>query len=352
MLVDQIFAIAIPALDKAAGLFAAKHIDNLTKPPGSLGRLEQLAIQLAEICASPFPTVKPPAIIVFAADHGIADAGISAYPKEVTMQMAQNFLQGGAAVNVFSKQINGTFHLVDVGISKKIDAENLISHRIGAGTKNFLHGDAMTREEALQAIKTGYEVALACINDGAHCIIPGEMGIGNTTASTAILAVLSEYPVAQLVGAGTGLTPDRVTYKQQVIEEALRNRQPNKHDPIEVLSKVGGFEIGALAGAMIAAAERRIPVLLDGFICTAAAVLAHTIHPQVKDYVIAGHQSVEPGHQVALQILGLEPLLSLRLRLGEGSGAALAFPLLEAAVNMMTQMATFQSAGVSTKKQL
>jgi nicotinate-nucleotide--dimethylbenzimidazole phosphoribosyltransferase len=340
----------IADVDSSVGEQTASYIDTLTKPRGSLGRLEELAVELAEITGDPFPRVSPPGVIVMAADHGIAAEGVSAFPQEVTAQMVGNFLQGGAAINVFARQIEAMFKIVDIGVAQDLDGQGLLKRKIRYGTANFLKANAMSREEAIQSILVGIEVAEQLIEDGAKCLIPGEMGIANTTSSSAILAILSGQDVSTLVGAGTGINEEQILHKQRVIQESLAQRKPNPADPIDILMKVGGLEIGGLAGVMLGAAAKRTPILVDGFISTIAALLASRLCPTAKDYMIVGHQSQEPGHQVALSLLGKKPLLDLGLRLGEGSGAAIAFPILESAVRMLGEMATFSSAGVSDKE--
>ncbi|OEH94153.1 nicotinate-nucleotide--dimethylbenzimidazole phosphoribosyltransferase [Bacillus solimangrovi] len=339
----------IDPLDKENGLQVKSYIDTLTKPPGSLGKLEQLAIQLGEITSQQFPSVTPPGVIVFAADHGIAAEGVSAFPQEVTAQMVTNFLNGGAAINVFSKQIGAQFKIVDVGVATEIDGEHLIKEKIRYGTANFLIEDAMTRDEALRAVEVGYEVSEKLIKDGIKCLIVGEMGIGNTTPSSTIVSLVSGRDVESVVGFGTGITQENILHKQQVIKKAIEVRSPNAEDPFDILAKVGGLEIAAMAGAMLAAASNRIPILVDGFICTAAALIAKLINNVVSEYMIIGHRSVEPGHRIAIDLLGKEPLLDLNLRLGEGSGAAIAFPLLLSSTLMISEMSTFTSAKISSE---
>jgi nicotinate-nucleotide--dimethylbenzimidazole phosphoribosyltransferase len=340
----------IQPVDQQMGEQVSNYIDTLTKPPGSLGRLEELAIQLAQMRSEPFPCVSPPGVIVMAGDHGIAEEGVSAFPQEVTGQMVLNFLSGGAAINVFSRQIGAMFEIVDIGVAQDLEGDGLLQRKIRYGTANFLKEDAMTREEAQASIQVGIEIAEKVIQDGAKCLILGEMGIANTTSSSAILAALSGQDIATLVGAGTGITSEKIRHKQKVIQEALETRKPDPKDPIDVLTKVGGLEIGGMTGAMLAAAGNRVPILVDGFISTVAALLASRLCETVKDYMIVGHQSQEPGHEVALRLLGKQPLLDLGLRLGEGSGAAVAFPILEAATRMVKEMATFSSAGVTDKE--
>jgi nicotinate-nucleotide--dimethylbenzimidazole phosphoribosyltransferase len=340
----------IQPVDQEMGERVSNYINTLTKPPGSLGRLEELAIQLAQMTSEPFPLVSPPGVIVMAGDHGIAEEGVSAFPQEVTGQMVLNFLSGGAAINVFSRQIGAMFEIVDIGVAQDLEGDGLLQRKIRYGTANFLKEDAMTREEAQASIQVGIEIAEKVIQDGAKCLILGEMGIANTTSSSAILAALSGQDIATLVGAGTGITSEKIRHKQKVIQEALETRKPDPKDPIDVLTKVGGLEIGGMTGAMLAAAGNRVPILVDGFISTVAALLASRLCETVKDYMIVGHQSQEPGHEVALRLLGKQPLLDLGLRLGEGSGAAVAFPILEAATRMVKEMATFSSAGVTDKE--
>lgn len=335
--------------DEAAAEQASQHIDQLTKPLGSLGRLEALAIELAAITGQAFPAVSPPGVIVFAADHGVAAEGVSAYPQEVTVQMVANMANGGAGINVFARQIGALQRIVDVGVKAEVDAPGVQNRRIRAGSGNFLREQAMTHEEAKHAVEAGIESADAIIEEGARLLIVGEVGIGNTTASSAVLAALTGADPEEIVGRGTGLTDEGWQRKKEVVRNALALHRPDPTQPLDVLAKVGGLEIGAMAGAILAAAARRVPVLLDGFIAGVAALLAVRLCPNAADYLIAGHRSQEPGHAYVLKILEKEPLLDLQLRLGEGTGAALAYPLVEAASRMLKEMATFASAGVSSK---
>ncbi|MCL7746570.1 nicotinate-nucleotide--dimethylbenzimidazole phosphoribosyltransferase [Halalkalibacter alkaliphilus] len=340
----------IPELNKDIGKRVYEYINTLTKPVGSLGRLEELVIQLAEMKNENFPSVTKPGVLVFAADHGITAEGVSAYPQAVTEQMVRNFLSGGAAINVFSRQIDAMLEIIDIGVTTDIEHTSLVNKKIRYGTANFSQEDAMSREEAEAAIEVGYSQALEMVKRGVQCLILGEMGIGNTTASSAVLAVLSNKDVNSLVGHGTGISSEQYLHKVQVIKQALRQRDPNPDDPIDVLAKVGGLEIAGMTGAMLAAAENRIPVLVDGFICTTAALIAQAISKQVVDYMIVTHQSVEPGHEAAITLLGKKPILNLGLRLGEGTGAAIAFPIVQSATLMLKEMATFSSAGISEKE--
>jgi nicotinate-nucleotide--dimethylbenzimidazole phosphoribosyltransferase len=341
-------SVSIPTVNKEMGRQVSEYINTLTKPVGSLGVLEELAIALAEMKNEAFPSVTPPAVLVFAADHGITEEGVSAYPQAVTEQMVRNFLAGGAAINVFSRQIGALLEVIDMGVACDIEHERLINKKIRYGTANFLREDAMSCEEAEQAIETGYHQGLHIIKKGAQCLILGEMGIGNTTTSSAILAVLSNKDLSLLVGNGTGISQEARLHKVGVIKQALERRNPNLDDPIDIIAKVGGLEIAGMAGAMLAAGSMRVPILVDGFICTVAALLARLIAPTVVDYMIVTHQSVEPGHQIAISLLGKKPIMDLRLRLGEGTGAAIAHPIINSAALMVKEMATFQSAGIST----
>lgn len=343
----DISSVKVAPLDRKLGNEVRNYIDTLTKPPGSLGQLEKLAIHLAEIRSEKFPKVTPPGVIVFAADHGVTEEGVSAFPKEVTAQMVHNFLQNGAAINVFSKQIGALLAVVDIGVATDLNAANLIKKKVRYGTANFCKEDAMTRKEAEQALTVGMTEAEKLLQQGIKCLIVGEMGIGNTTVSSTILAALTGENVSSIVGIGTGIPLEKLKYKQSVIEKGLANRSFNPNDPLDVIAKVGGLEIAGMTGAMIAAARNRTPILLDGFICSVAALLAERIVPGCKDYMIAGHKSVEPGHQIVLNILEKKPLIDLDLRLGEGSGAAVAFPLLQSATVMINEMATFSSAQIS-----
>ncbi|MFL0361503.1 nicotinate-nucleotide--dimethylbenzimidazole phosphoribosyltransferase [Bacillus sp. PK3_68] len=339
----------IPSLNEEMGRQVSDYINTLTKPIGSLGRLEDLAIELAKITGKPFPEVLPPGVIVFAADHGIVQEGVSAFPQEVTAQMVENMVNGGAAINVFSRQIGAQFKVVDVGVAADVVDEGVIHKKVRRGTASFLNEAAMTREEAIQALSVGYEEAKGFIETGMKCLIVGEVGIGNTTASSAVLACLTGIKPEEIVGQGTGISKEQLERKIKVVKQAIDRRQPDPQDAIDLVANIGGLEMAAMAGAMLAAAERRIPILLDGFICTVSACIAHLLAPVSSDYMIVSHQSAEPGHSVAVQYLKKRPILQLGMRLGEGSGAAVAFPILEAAVNMTAEMATFAKANVSNK---
>lgn len=336
----------VTPLDSHTGELTLRYIDTLTKPPGSLGQLEALAVTLSEITGECQPSITPPAIIVFAADHGVAEEGVSAFPQEVTAQMVANFAHGGAAINVFARQIGAQIEVVDVGVTAPLAMPGVIDAKVRAGTANMVLEDAMSRDEALAALQVGCEAVERAIQAGAKCIIVGEMGIANTTADSAMLAALTGKPVAQLVGAGTGINSAQQAHKVAVIERALKARQANAEDPMEVLTKLGGLEIAAMTGAYLATAANRLPAIVDGFIATVAALTACRLCPAVRGYLIFGHRSEEPGHAAVLEALDASPLLALGMRLGEGSGAALAFPLLQAAAAMLSEMATFADAGI------
>lgn len=352
MILSKAIVDTIKGIEKlnAESMTTAKtHINSLTKPLGSLGKLEDLAIQLAGITNDPLPKVSPPGIAVFAADHGVTEMGVSAYPKDVTAQMVYNFLNGGAAINVFAKQIQAVLKIVDIGVAEELKHNKLEEKKVMNGTNNFALENAMNNNEVNQALQVGIETAMMLINEGAKTIIVGEMGIGNTTSASAITALITGCSVEDAVGYGTGISEHMREKKIEIITNALLVRKPNPNDPFDILSKVGGLEIAGMTGAILKAAEQKVPVIIDGFICTASALLAVLMEEKISGYLIAGHQSQEKGHGHALSFLQKQPLLQLDLRLGEGTGAALAFPLIQAASNIMNEMATFESAGVSEK---
>ncbi len=337
----------IVPLDGDAIQKAVARLNNLTKPIGSLGVLEDLAIQLAGITGDVMPKVENKMVIVMAGDHGVVEEGVSAAPQSVTPQMIHNFLNGGAGINVLSRCAGAQVKVVDVGVADPtLNNANLIARKVRLGTANITKGPAMSREEALQAIQVGVEVAEGEIDRGINLLATGEMGIGNTTPSSAILKVYSAATLSTIVGRGVGLGDEGLLNKIKVIETAIMVNKPDLADPIDVLSKVGGLEIAGMTGLFLGAAARKVPIVIDGFISGAAALIAYKIAPQVKDYMIASHLSEEPGHKLVLESIGLEPMLRMRLRLGEGTGAALAFNIIEAATRIMSEMATFEEAGV------
>lgn len=342
----------IQPLDKPAIQSARVRQDILTKPRGSLGRLEELSIQLAGITGNPLPSVERKAVIVMAADHGVALEGVSAYPPEVTPQMVLNFLHGGAAINVLSRQAKARVVVVDIGVASNIEdaSGKLISRKIGMGTANLAKGPAMSWENARESIRIGIEIAQAEIAQGVDILATGDMGIGNTTPSAAVACVLMNQHPRNIAGRGTGVDDDVFKRKIDVIARALHVNEPDRKDAIDVLAKVGGFEIGGLVGVILAAAANRKPVVIDGFISTAAAMLAASLAPAARDYMISAHVSQERGHKLMLEWLGLQPLLDLHLRLGEGTGAALAFHVIEASARILCEMATFDEAGVSDRE--
>ena len=347
----------IPPLDADAMAAAAAHLDRLTKPPGSLGRLEVLAIQLAGITGRPDSSVDARAIVVAAADHGVARRGVSAYPPEVTAQMVANFVAGGAAINVLAAAVGARVVVVDAGVAGPIPpvvadtrrGGRLVSARVRPGTADMTEGPAMDRDEALRAIATGRRVVREIRADatGLDLLGIGEMGIGNTTAASAIAAVLTGAPVDVVTGHGTGIDEAGRRRKVAVIETALAHDRPDPADPIGVLAAVGGLEIAVLVGAIVEAALAGIPVVLDGFISSSAALVAVALEPRIGPRLIAGHRSSEPGHRIILDHLGLAPILELDLRLGEASGAALAMAIVIAAAAIRDEMATFDSAGIA-----
>ena len=338
---------SISDLDATSMREAQHRLDNLTKPKGSLGMLERIAVQLAGITGEPRPKIGKKVSIVMAADHGVVAEGVSAFPQEVTPQMVVNFLNGGAAINVLSRHAGAEVVCVDIGVAVDVDYPGLKARKVKYGTDNFVHGPAMTREEAVKALEVGIDVVQEQINSGASIFALGEMGIGNTTASSAILAVYSEHSLEEIVGAGSGVNAERLAHKRMVIERAIEKNRPDKGDPIDVLAKVGGLEIAGMAGCILAAAANRVPVVIDGFISSAAALIASKISPRSVNYMIGSHLSQEPGHRIALDLIGLRPLFSLDMRLGEGTGAVLAFNIIEAATKIIGEMATFDEAGVS-----
>ena len=338
----------IKPLDKKAMVEAQARQDILTKPPGSLGHLEDLSVQLAGIQGRPIPQIKNKAIFTLAGDHGVVAEKIGNWPQEVTAQMVSNFVHGGAGINVIARQVGARIVTVDMGVATDIESSsNLLVKKVGYGTRNMALGPAMTEKQAQTAIETGIELVNAEATKGLDIVGTGDMGIGNTTPSSAICAVIAGKTVDEVTGRGTGLTDEQLAHKIRVIKQALTTNHPDPTKPLEVLAKVGGFEIGGLAGVILGAAANRIPVVIDGFISGAAALIAAGLAPQVKDYLIAAHLSVESGHQIMLEHLGLEPLFDLHMRLGEGTGAALGIFLSETAARILAEMATFADAGVS-----
>ena len=338
---------AIATLDEEAAERARKHSDQLTKPPGSLGKLEDIAAQLAGMTGELWPDLSKRAVIVMAGDHGVCEEGVSAFPAAVTPQMVLNFLNGGAAVNVLARQAGADVVCVDVGVAAELDHPDLVSRKVVYGTRNMAKEPAMTREEAVAAINVGISVLEEQYARGVRMFATGEMGIGNTTASAAIVSVLAGLAPEASVGRGTGIDEETRQHKIMVVQRAINVNSPNPKDPIDVLAKVGGAEIAGLVGVIIGAAARRCPVVIDGYISSAAALVAAKLSPKAASYMIASHLSCEQGHRKLMDMLGLPPILHLDMRLGEGTGAVLAVHLVDASLRLMREMATFDSAGVS-----
>ncbi|MFA6079811.1 MAG: nicotinate-nucleotide--dimethylbenzimidazole phosphoribosyltransferase, partial [Candidatus Omnitrophota bacterium] len=329
-------AAEIKNIDRSLADQAQKKLDNLTKPQGSLGRLEEMAKRIVEISGSISPTLKHKAIFTMAGDHGVVEEGVSAYPKEVTLQMVHNFLSGGAGINVLAKHVGARVVVVDVGVACDMPPkQGLVIKKVGYGTKNMAKGPAMTMEEAVRSVEAGIESVMSERERGLDIAGTGDMGIGNTTPSSAITAIITGKPVKEVTGRGTGINDLSFLHKIEVIEKSIAVNKPDPKNGLDVLSKVGGFEIGALAGVILACAAKKIPVVIDGFISGAAALIAYKIEPKVKDYMIAAHCSVEQGHSAALEFLGLKPILDLGMRLGEGTGAALAINIVDAGVKIL-----------------
>jgi len=342
----------IKPVNKEWFVTAQKNLDNLTKPPGSLGRLEEFAGRLVAITGNISPVIDKRAIFTFAGDHGVTEEGVSAFPKEVTPQMVFNFLRGGAGINVLARHAGADVVVIDMGVDHDFNGlEGLLHRKVVRGTNNFTKGPAMSKEDAIKCIEVGIELANDYVKKGVKIFGTGEMGIGNTTPSSAIASVLTGLSVAEVTGKGTGITDESLKNKIRVIEEGIKLNSPDPKDAIDVLSKVGGAEIGGIAGLILGAAANRLPVVIDGFISTAGALIAYCIKPEVKDYMFAAHNSVEIGHKAMLDKMGLRPILDLDLRLGEGTGAALAILMIEAGLKIYKEMATFGDAGVSNEVQ-
>jgi len=336
--------------NREARVRARKRLEQLTMPYWALGRLMDLAEDLAGMTGSLVPPVARKTVVTMAGDHGITKEGVSKYPSEVTLQMVHNFVRGGAGINALARLAGAKVVVVDMGVAGDLGGlireGKILSKRIAAGTKNFAAGPAMSRDEAVRALEAGIEVAFD-LEAATDLFATGDMGIGNTTPSSAIVSLFSGAPVAAVTGRGTGVDDEQLARKAAVIEKAIDLNRPDPKDPLDVLAKVGGFEIGGIAGLILGAAAKRKPVLVDGFISTAGALVAARLAPAACHYIIASHRSMEQGHRIALECLGKKPLLDLDLRLGEGTGAALAMNLVEAAVRILTEVATFEEAAVS-----
>ncbi len=339
---------SIRPVDEGAMQLAQQRLNSLIKPPGSLGRLEALSIQVAGISGLARPVIRDKAVIVCAGDHGVVAQGVSAFPQEMTRKMVTNILHGGAAINVLARHVGARVIVLDVGVAADLEPHpRLLVSKVGYGTADISQGPAMEVNQAVQAIEAGIQVFLAELAQGLDIAATGDMGIGNTTPSSAIVAAMTGRPVAEVTGRGTDTNDAQRAHKVAVIEQALAANRPEPSDPLDVLSKMGGFEIGALAGVILAAAANRVPVVVDGFVSTAGALIAAGLSPFARQFMIAAHASVEIGHRAALARLGLPPCIDLDLRLGEGTGAALVIGLVEAACKILDEMVTFDSAGVS-----
>lgn len=335
---------------------AHKRTAQLLMPARALGRLHDISERLCSIQKTLEPSIERKAFLVMAGDHGVVEEGVSVYPQEVTGEMIKTFLNGGAGINVLAGQVNADVFVVDMGIVSDLDpaalngGERLFIQKVAKGTANLSQGSAMTREEAEKSILTGFQLAAGLFNKGIQILGTGDMGIGNTTPSAAIGTVITGKTVEEMVGRGTGVDDEGLFRKQEAIRKGIKVNQPNRQDGLDVLSKLGGFEIGGIAGCVLAGAYHRRPVVIDGFISTAGALVAHALCPAVVDYLFAGHCSEELGHRLMLEYLGLEPILDLGMRLGEGTGGALAMYIIEGAVRIFTDMLTFEQAGVTGKE--
>jgi nicotinate-nucleotide--dimethylbenzimidazole phosphoribosyltransferase len=342
----------ISPLDLSIQTEAQKRLDSLTKPQGSLGKLEELARRIAVIQGKVPPRLGRKLLFVFAADHGITQEGVSAYPKEVTAQMTYNFLDGGAAINVLARHHGVDTKVVDVGVDHEFAAPSgLGNYKIRRGTANFAQGQAMTQDEAVRSVELGIRLASEAAAEDLFLLGAGDMGIGNTSSAAAVLCALTGAAAAEVAGRGTGIDDATLGRKIAAIEKGLHMNRPDPRDSLDVLAKVGGLEIGAMTGIILGAAAFRVPIVLDGFISGAAALLAQRFCPMVKDILFASHLSAERGHRLILEELKLAPILDLQMRLGEGTGACILMGLIESAVRIMREMATFESAGVKEKIQ-
>ena len=334
--------------DKALFKKAREQLDKMAIPRGSLGRLEEFAQRIVAITGTLSPEIKNKKVVVFAADHGVVEEGVSVFPQAVTMQMVYNFNREGAGINVLSRQVGAKVIVVDIGVAGDLHPEEgLLLKKVAKGTKNMTKAPAMSREEALKALLIGVDLSYDLKSQKVDIIGTGDMGIGNTTPSSAITAVLTGQEVEDVTGRGTGINNEMLANKVKVIKKAIQKNQPNPNDPLDVLAKVGGFEIAGIAGLIIGSAFHRIPVVIDGFISTTAAMVAVSLKTSIKEYIFASHKSVERGHKVLLKRLKQKPILDLSMRLGEGTGAVLGISLIESGVRIINEVLTFDDAGVS-----
>ena len=345
----------IKALDRNWITKARERTARLCMPPRALGRLHSIAERCCAIQATLAPVIDRKAVLVMAGDHGIAAEGVSAFPQEVTGAMVRTFLAGGAGINAIARHVGAQVWVVDMGMIPDIDPRTveggrfLKVHKVGPGTASFVHGPAMTRDQAVQSVMTGFRLASEQFESGVQVLGTGDMGIANTTPSAAIGAVVTQASLDEMVGRGTGVSDKGLACKKSVIAKGLEINRPDRRDGLDILAKVGGFEIGGLAGLALAGAFHQRPVVIDGFISTAGALIAQAICPTVTDYLFAGHQSEEPGHKIMLRHLGLQPILDLGMRLGEGTGGAMAMSIMEGALRVFKEVLTFDEAGVAEK---
>lgn len=338
---------SIKPANKEVAEKAWKRIDNLTKPIGSLGELEEIAAKMSGITGKTHNKINKKSVVIMCSDNGVCEEGISNNPQEFTAIVTNNFTKGITGVCVLSKFANSDVTVVDVGIKSDINNSKVINKKVAYGTKNMAKEAAMTRAQTIQAIEAGIEVVEKLVREGYDLLGTGEMGVGNTTTSAAVLCGLSDFPVDVVVGKGSGLTEEQFINKKMVVQRAININKPDKNDPIDVLSKVGGFDIAGICGCFLGAAKNRIPIVIDGFISSAAAVCACRLNPSVKDFLFPSHLSAEPGAAYMMEELGLSPMLNLRMRLGEGSGCPLAFNIIEAALHAMNNMATYEEASLN-----
>ncbi len=344
---------SIRGVDEDLLSLAQRRLDSLTKPKGSLGRLEEFGKLFVAIRGDLSERVKKKVVFVFAGDHGVTEEGVSAFPKEVTKQMVYTFIRGGAGINVISRHAGNDVVVVDIGVDGDFeDVEGLVKRKVGRGTKNIAKGPAMTREEAIKSIMVGFELVEEYVSKGYNLFATGDMGIGNTTPSSAIYAVITGSRVEEVTGKGTSIDDEALRRKIEVVRRAIEINKPDPKDPIDVLSKVGGFEIGGIAGVIIGAAYYRMPVVIDGIISTAGALIAASLNPVIKDYIFSAHRSAAFGHDKALKWLGKEPMLDLKMRLGEGTGAAIGMWLIHLGERILHEMETFEEADVIEGKEV
>ena len=343
--INSINSLNIDIIDKAQ-----KRLDSLTKPLGSLGRLEDIVKQVCGITGELYPEVDKKAIVVMCADNGVVEEGVSSCPKSVTASVTRNLTRGITGVNVFSRHTGSELVVVDIGVDDDINIEGVLNRKIRNGTRNMVKEPTMTREETIKAIETGIEVVSNLKSRGINLLGTGEMGIGNTTTSSAVSAVLTGAPLEYMVGKGSGLTHTALENKISIIKRAIEINKPDPNDPVDVLAKVGGFDIAGLVGCFLGAACHRIPILIDGFISATAALTAVRIKPEARNFIFPSHSSAEPGNKIIMEALEFEPMLNLGMRLGEGTGAALAFHIIDAAFAAYTQMGTFDDAEIKQYK--